>query len=152
MNAGGWWLSKRREAPAALLGFPARTATDPRLQLALGKQLLLTRWPVWHDKRNNRRGAAFPGTFAPPPASYFQKLWQGPVSDDHRLIADCLQGDTAAFGELVRRYQDRLFNTVYRLVDNAEPIIKTAVKAATFHDLRVAEEAGQFVATVVLDV
>jgi RNA polymerase sigma-70 factor (ECF subfamily) len=42
------------------------------------------------------------------------------VSDDHRLIADCLQGDTAAFGELVRRYQDRLFNTVYRMVDNAE--------------------------------
>jgi RNA polymerase sigma-70 factor (ECF subfamily) len=40
--------------------------------------------------------------------------------DDHRLIADCLQGQTAAFGELVRRYQDRLYNTVYRLVDNAE--------------------------------
>src|SRR6516162_10423441 len=40
--------------------------------------------------------------------------------DDHRLIADCLQGRTAAFGELVRRHQDRLFNTVYRLVDNAE--------------------------------
>jgi RNA polymerase sigma-70 factor, ECF subfamily len=47
-------------------------------------------------------------------------LWQGPVSDDHRLIADCLRGETAAFGELVRRYQDRLFNTVYRMVDNAE--------------------------------
>src|SRR5260370_14348558 len=40
--------------------------------------------------------------------------------DDHRLIAECLQGRSAAFGELVRRYQDRLFNTVYRLVDNAE--------------------------------
>ncbi len=40
--------------------------------------------------------------------------------DDHRLIAECLQGRTAAFGELVRRYQDRLFNTVHRLVDNAE--------------------------------
>jgi RNA polymerase sigma-70 factor (ECF subfamily) len=40
--------------------------------------------------------------------------------DDQRLIAHCLQGDTAAFGELVRRYQDRLFNTVYRLLDNAE--------------------------------
>jgi RNA polymerase sigma-70 factor (ECF subfamily) len=40
--------------------------------------------------------------------------------DDHRLIADCLQGRTAAFGELVRRYQDRLYNTVHRLVDNAE--------------------------------
>jgi RNA polymerase sigma-70 factor (ECF subfamily) len=41
-------------------------------------------------------------------------------ADDHRLIAECLQGRTAAFGELVCRYQDRLFNTVYRLVDNAE--------------------------------
>ncbi len=41
-------------------------------------------------------------------------------ADDHRLIAECLQGDPAAFGELVRRYQDRLYHTVYRLVDNAE--------------------------------
>jgi RNA polymerase sigma-70 factor (ECF subfamily) len=40
--------------------------------------------------------------------------------DDHRLIVDCLQGQTAAFGELVRRYQDRLYSTVYRLVANAE--------------------------------
>jgi RNA polymerase sigma-70 factor (ECF subfamily) len=41
-------------------------------------------------------------------------------ADDHRLIAGCLQGDTGAFGQLVLRYQDRLYNTVYRLVDNAE--------------------------------
>jgi len=41
-------------------------------------------------------------------------------ADDHRLIAECLQGRTAAFGELVGRYQDRLYNTVYRLVNNAE--------------------------------
>jgi RNA polymerase sigma-70 factor (ECF subfamily) len=40
--------------------------------------------------------------------------------DDHRLIADCLRGRTEAFGELVCRYQDRLYNTVYRLLDNAE--------------------------------
>ena len=40
--------------------------------------------------------------------------------DDDRFIADCLKGQTAAFGELVRRYQDRLFNTVFRLVDSAE--------------------------------
>jgi SHS2 domain-containing protein len=39
-----------------------------------------------------------------------------------------------------------------RLGGIAEPVIKTAVKAATFHDLRIAEEAGGFVATVVLDV
>jgi RNA polymerase sigma-70 factor (ECF subfamily) len=41
-------------------------------------------------------------------------------ADDRRLIADCLHGDTAAFGVLVGRYQDRLYNTVYRLVGNAE--------------------------------
>ena len=41
-------------------------------------------------------------------------------ADDHRLIAECLHGDTAAFGRLVLRYQDRLYNTVYRLLDNAD--------------------------------
>lgn len=41
-------------------------------------------------------------------------------ADDHRLIAGCLQGDAAAFGTLVRRYQERLYHTVYRLVGNAE--------------------------------
>jgi len=39
-------------------------------------------------------------------------------ADDHHLIAECLKGDQAAFGVLVQRYQDRLYNTVYRLVDN----------------------------------
>jgi RNA polymerase sigma-70 factor (ECF subfamily) len=41
-------------------------------------------------------------------------------ADDQRLIAECLQGSTAAFGTLVRRYQERLYNSVYRLVENAE--------------------------------
>jgi RNA polymerase sigma-70 factor (ECF subfamily) len=41
-------------------------------------------------------------------------------ADDQRLIAECLRGNTAAFGVLVRCYQDRLYNSVYRLVDNAE--------------------------------
>jgi RNA polymerase sigma-70 factor (ECF subfamily) len=41
-------------------------------------------------------------------------------ADEQQLIAECLQGRSAAFGELVRRYQDRLYNTVYRLLDNAE--------------------------------
>jgi RNA polymerase sigma-70 factor (ECF subfamily) len=41
-------------------------------------------------------------------------------ASDHRLIAASLRGDAAAFGELVRRYQDRLYNTVYRLLGNAE--------------------------------
>jgi RNA polymerase sigma-70 factor (ECF subfamily) len=31
-----------------------------------------------------------------------------------------LQGDSAAYGELVRRYQDRLYNSILRMVGNAE--------------------------------
>jgi RNA polymerase sigma-70 factor (ECF subfamily) len=41
-------------------------------------------------------------------------------ADERRLIAESRNGDTAAFGALVRRYQDRLYNTAYRLVGNAE--------------------------------
>lgn len=40
--------------------------------------------------------------------------------DDRRLIADCLRGQSSAFGELVLRYQDRLFNAVLRIVDNPD--------------------------------
>ena len=41
-------------------------------------------------------------------------------TDDRRLISECLAGNVPAFGVLVRRYQDRLFNAVLRVVDNAE--------------------------------
>jgi RNA polymerase sigma-70 factor (ECF subfamily) len=41
-------------------------------------------------------------------------------TDDTRLISDCLAGRTAAFGELVYKYQDRLYNTVFRLVNNPD--------------------------------
>jgi len=51
------------------------------------------------------------------------------VSDDHRLIAECLQGNTAAFGVLVRRYQDRLYHTVYRMVDNSEDALDVVQEA-----------------------
>jgi RNA polymerase sigma-70 factor, ECF subfamily len=40
--------------------------------------------------------------------------------DDRRLIAESLSGHSAAFGILVRRHQDRLYNTVYRLLGNSE--------------------------------
>jgi RNA polymerase sigma-70 factor (ECF subfamily) len=40
--------------------------------------------------------------------------------DDHSLIAECLGGNAAAFSALVSRYQDRLYNTVYRLVEHPE--------------------------------
>jgi RNA polymerase sigma-70 factor (ECF subfamily) len=39
-------------------------------------------------------------------------------ADDHQLISDFQNGQTAAFEELMRRYQDRLFNTVFRQIDH----------------------------------
>jgi RNA polymerase sigma-70 factor (ECF subfamily) len=76
--------------------------------------------------RHGRRLVRDPGTIEPPLAPKDQT----PVSaDDHRLIAQCLGGDTAAFGELVPRYQDRLYNTVYRLVDNAEDALDVVQEA-----------------------
>jgi RNA polymerase sigma-70 factor, ECF subfamily len=42
------------------------------------------------------------------------------VNDDAQLIDQTLQGRPAAFGQLVRKYQDRLYNTVVHAVGNAE--------------------------------
>jgi RNA polymerase sigma-70 factor (ECF subfamily) len=40
--------------------------------------------------------------------------------DDRRLIAECLAGRSDAFGELVLRHQDRLYNSVVRVLDNPD--------------------------------
>jgi RNA polymerase sigma-70 factor (ECF subfamily) len=40
--------------------------------------------------------------------------------DDRRLIAECLTGRTQAFGELVSRYQTRLYNAIMRVLGHAE--------------------------------
>lgn len=42
------------------------------------------------------------------------------VSDDAQLIEQALKGHSEAFGQLVLRYQDRLFNTVFHVVGHAE--------------------------------
>ncbi|MCC6126412.1 MAG: sigma-70 family RNA polymerase sigma factor [Pirellulales bacterium] len=42
------------------------------------------------------------------------------MSDDLELIAEILKGRTAAFENLVRKYQDRLFNSVAYMVGNVE--------------------------------
>jgi RNA polymerase sigma-70 factor (ECF subfamily) len=54
------------------------------------------------------------------------------VDSDDRLIAECLRGNTDAFGVLVLRHQDRLYNTVFRLVGNAEDA-QDAVQEAFLH-------------------
>jgi RNA polymerase sigma-70 factor (ECF subfamily) len=53
------------------------------------------------------------------------------LSDDARLIAATLAGDTAAFGRLVGLYQDRLYNSLVRLVgDDADDIVQDALVQA----------------------
>jgi RNA polymerase sigma-70 factor (ECF subfamily) len=42
------------------------------------------------------------------------------LNDDQGLIEACRAGQTQAFGELVRRYQDRLYPTILRLTGSAE--------------------------------
>jgi RNA polymerase sigma-70 factor, ECF subfamily len=49
--------------------------------------------------------------------------------DDRRLIAECLDGRRDAFGELVSRYQARLYNAALRLVnspDDAADVVQDA--------------------------
>jgi RNA polymerase sigma-70 factor (ECF subfamily) len=41
-------------------------------------------------------------------------------SDDQQLIRECLAGRTDAFGQLVERYQDRLFNSLVRTLGSVE--------------------------------
>ena len=41
-------------------------------------------------------------------------------ADERSLIAKILAGDRAAFGLLVERYQQRVYNTVYRVLHNSE--------------------------------
>jgi RNA polymerase sigma-70 factor (ECF subfamily) len=42
------------------------------------------------------------------------------VSNDAQLIEETLAGDSTAFGELVRKYQDRLYNTIVHVTGNGE--------------------------------
>jgi RNA polymerase sigma-70 factor (ECF subfamily) len=62
------------------------------------------------------------------------------VKDDVLLIDEVLAGDTSAFGQLVIKYQDRLFNTLSYVVgsrEEAEDVVQDAfvqafVKLGTF--------------------
>ena len=40
--------------------------------------------------------------------------------DDETLVQKCLDGDTEAFGELVRRYERPLFNVALRMLRDRE--------------------------------
>ena len=51
------------------------------------------------------------------------------MNDDARLIEEARQGDTSAFGELVRKYQGRLYNTMLHVCggrEEAEDVVQEA--------------------------
>lgn len=53
--------------------------------------------------------------------------------DDRRLIREAIAGNTGSFGELVLRYQDRLYNIAYRVVgnpDDAADVVQDAFVSA----------------------
>ncbi|RIK83223.1 MAG: RNA polymerase subunit sigma-70 [Planctomycetota bacterium] len=61
------------------------------------------------------------GTFPPPLASILaEKSVKYDVSSDAQLVEAASAGDCSAFGELVGRYQDRLFNTMLRICGSRE--------------------------------
>lgn len=66
--------------------------------------------------------------------------------DDRQLIDECLKGRTEAYGELVRRYQDRVYNTVFRLLGQAEDAQDVAQETFlnAFHSLDSFKGDSQF--------
>lgn len=51
------------------------------------------------------------------------------MTDDRRLIAETLAGRPAAYGELVRKYQDRVINLAVRILGNQEDAADAAQEA-----------------------
>jgi RNA polymerase sigma-70 factor, ECF subfamily len=66
--------------------------------------------------------------------------------DDAKLIRHSLDRDKDAFGELVRRYQDRIFATVFRILGNAEDAREMAQEAffRAFSKLETFREGARF--------
>ena len=67
-------------------------------------------------------------------------------ASDAALVENCKRGDVNAFSTLVTRYQDRIFNVIYRMVGNHEDAAdlcqETFVKA--FRAIATFEERSQF--------
>ncbi len=69
------------------------------------------------------------------------------MADEDRLLIDrCLQGHVEAFGELVRRYQDRLYNALFRFLGNSEDARDVAQEAflSAFRNLKKFRGRSQF--------
>jgi RNA polymerase sigma-70 factor (ECF subfamily) len=66
--------------------------------------------------------------------------------EDTRAVGRCLAGETDAFGEIVGRYENRIFATVFRIVGNAEDARDLAQEAflRAFSKLDTFKEGARF--------
>ncbi|WP_460165777.1 sigma-70 family RNA polymerase sigma factor [Thermostilla marina] len=67
------------------------------------------------------------------------------MNDDAQLIKATLAGKTAAFGRLVRKYQDRLYNTMLHVAGNgvdAQDVVQEAFIQAFLHLDSFAQESA----------
>jgi RNA polymerase sigma-70 factor (ECF subfamily) len=67
--------------------------------------------------RSGNQGTIRDGTFSARGASIYL---EAVVKDDAQLIDESLAGEPAAFGVLVTRYQDRLYNTLVHVLSSVE--------------------------------
>ena len=51
------------------------------------------------------------------------------ISEDETLISRCRSGNMVAFGQLIEKYQDRLFNAVLRMVGNQDDALELTQEA-----------------------
>ncbi|MCY2963689.1 MAG: sigma-70 family RNA polymerase sigma factor, partial [Planctomycetota bacterium] len=73
------------------------------------------------DDSTSHFGYKFQELFPPEPRRTFHTNHQTAVAKpDQDLIAECLRGQSHAFGDLVARYQNRLYNTLRNLLGSAE--------------------------------
>ena len=105
----------------------------------------LTRPRTWHKIASSTAGRAWERTNSPidgelSSASVRQNCSGADVISDAQLIDEALAGDSSAFGQLVQKYQDRLFNTIVHVAggrEEAEDVVQEAfvqafVKLDTF--------------------
>lgn len=62
------------------------------------------------------------------PKDYVNETPYGEYDDD-ALIGQCRGGNLVAFGKLIEKYQDRLFNTVFRMVGNHDDALEITQEA-----------------------
>ena len=71
-----------------------------------------------------------------PPFRFRTSPWGSPVHEDQLWVEKSLEGDEAAFGFLLRKYQRRVYSLVYRMVyhrEDAEDLTQeTFVKAHSY--------------------